>query len=190
MKTCPWCGRNNLDSDEYCFNCEKDLNAVPDSDDSFELEMEMRRTRVAKAPSIFRLVLISILRKILLALLALGGTFIFVFTAMAVSYENDIVAIAALSFFGAALLCALYYPDVRISRRIGNKGIIVSAIANLILIALLTPPALYFLSNRGYIGDLANLFGKIWWTVPAYLALGCLMAWLSGRRAVTDTASP
>ena len=31
MKACPWCGRNNLDSDEYCFNCERDLNAVPDA---------------------------------------------------------------------------------------------------------------------------------------------------------------
>ncbi|OFW69516.1 MAG: hypothetical protein A2V52_03650 [Actinobacteria bacterium RBG_19FT_COMBO_54_7] len=137
-----------------------------------------------------RLVLISILRKILLALLAVGAAFIFALIAMKVSYESDAVAIAALAFLGAALLCALYYPDVRISRKIGNKGIIVSGISNLILLAVTIPPMLYFLSSRGYIGGVANLLVKTWWTVPAYLALGCLMAWLSGRRAVSDIASP
>lgn len=191
MKTCPWCGRNNLDSDDYCFNCEKDLNAVPDNkEDDFELEMELRRTRVTKAPSMFRLVSISILRKILLALLALGGTFILILIAMAVSYDNDIVAMVALGFFGMALLCALYYPDVRISRRIGNKGILVSGIANLILLAIVIPPSLYFLSKKGYIDGVWNLLGKIWWIIPAYLFLGCTIAWLAARKAAGETARP
>jgi hypothetical protein len=190
MKTCPWCGRNNLDSDDYCFNCEKDLNAVPDEEDSYEIEMELRRTRVSRAPSLLRLVLISILRKVLLAVLALGAVFVFVFIAMAVSYDSNIVAIIALAFMGIVLLAALYYPDVRISRKIGNKGILVSVIANLILMVVAIPPVLFFLSTRGYISSVWHIVARIWWTVPAYLALGCLMAWLSGRRAAAETVAP
>jgi hypothetical protein len=190
MKTCPWCGRNNLDSDDYCFNCEKDLNAVPNEEESIEVEMELRRTRVSRTPSISRLVLISILRKVLLVLLALGAVFIFVLIAMAVSYDNNGVAIAALSFMGLVLLCALYYPDIRISRRVGNKGIIISAIANLILLVIVIPPVLYFLSTRRYIDSVWNVVGKIWWAAPAFIVLGCLMAWLSSRKAAIEAASP
>jgi hypothetical protein len=190
MKTCPWCGRNNLDSDDYCFNCENDLNAVPDEDESVELDFELRKTRVVKSPSLLRLVLVSLLRKVLLALLALGAVFIFVLIAMKVSYDNNGVAIAALAFMGAVLLAALYYPDMRISRKVGNKGILISVIANLILLAMVVPPTLYFLSSRGYIGDVWNVVGKLWWTVPAYLLLGCAIAWLAGRRAAVEAAQP
>ena len=139
MKACPWCGRNNLDSDEYCFNCERDLNAVPDEEDARELEREISRVRVHKPPSTLRLVLISLLRKIVMAMLALGAFFIFALIAIWVSYDNSSIAVAALILLSVAMLGALYYPDIRLSRRVGIRGVLVSLLTNVILLAVFAP---------------------------------------------------
>lgn len=190
MKACPWCGRNNLDSDEYCFNCERDLGATPDEEQIIELEREIHRKRVYKPPSIFKLVLISILRKVIMAVLATGAFFIFVLVAIWVSYDNNIVALTALGVMGAALLCALYYPDIKVSRRVGARGILVSIMANVVVMGIFIPPALWYLSNRGYIAGFWIFVGQYWWGAVAYLALGIIIAWLAGRRRATETANP
>jgi hypothetical protein len=190
MKACPWCGRNNLDSDEYCFNCERDLNAVPDEEEEFELEQEIRRTRVYKPPSMIRLILISLLRKGIFALLALGAFFIFALIAIWVSYDNSVVALVALGVLGAAMLLALYYPDIKLSRRVGLRGVWVSLISNVVILAVFLPPALWFLSNRGYIAGAWGFLANTWWAFLAFLVLGLLIAWLSGRRAYAETANP
>jgi len=190
MKTCPWCGRKNLDSDQYCFNCERNLNAMPGEEETQELETEIRRTRVYKPPSMIRLVLISILRKVLFGLLALGGFFIFALLAIWLSYDNEIVALAALVILGAALLVALYYPDFKLSRRIGTRGVPASILANVILLGVILPPTLWFLSRRGYIAGAWEFLGHFWWAFVAFLVLGCFIAWLAGRRTSAETASP
>ena len=190
MKACPWCGRNNLDSDEYCFNCERDLNAVPDEEEEYEFEQEIKRTRVYKPPSMVKLVLISLLRKGMLALLALGAFFIFALIAIWVSYDNSVVALVALGVLGAATLLALYYPDIKLSRRVGLRGVWISLISNVILLAVLLPPTLWFLSNRGYIAGAWDFLANTWWAFLAFLALGLLIAWLSGRSTYAETANP
>lgn len=190
MKACPWCGRNNLDSDEYCFNCERDLNAVPDEEDARELEREISRIRVHKPPSTMRLVLVSLLRKIMLAMLALGAFFIYALIAIWVSYDNSRIFLIGLAVLGAALLCALYYPDIRLSRRVGTRGVLVSLLANVILLIVFIPPVLWFLSNRDYIAGVGDFLAKTWWAYLAFLVLGILIAWLAGRRAAAETASP
>ncbi len=189
MKPCPWCGRNNLDSDEYCFNCERDLNAVPDEMEALEFEEEVRRVRVQRPPSFLRLALMSLLRKAIYGVLALGLFFIFVLVAIWVSYDNTAVAIAALVVLGVSVLVALYYPDVKISRRVGMRGILVSLITNALIAGVTLPPALWYLSRRGYISGGWSLMARAWWSVPAFLVLGCLFSWLAGRGA-TETASP
>ena len=190
MKPCPWCGRNNLDSDEYCFNCERDLDAVPDEEYAYELEREVRRIRVKKPPSVARLVFLSLLRKALFALLAAGFFFIFALIAIWVSYDNSVVALVALGVLGASMLVALYYPDIKLSRRVGTRGVLVSMIANLLLLAVCVPPLLWFLDRRGYIGGVWDFLGYTWWAYLAFLALGMLFSWLAGRRAPAETASP
>jgi len=190
MKACPWCGRNNLDSDEYCFNCERDLNAVPDEEDAFEYEEEIKRTRVSRPPSLFKLVLISLLRKMMFVALALGAFFIFALIAIWVSYDNSIVALVALVVLGAATLFALYYPDAKLSRRVGLRGVWVSLISSLILLGIFVPPVLWFLSRRNYIAGVWDFLSNTWWAFLGVLVLGMLIAWLSGRRAYTETANP
>jgi len=190
MKACPWCGRNNLDSDEYCFNCERDLNAVPDEEDEFEREEEIRRTRVYKPPSVIRLVLISLLRKGVFALLALGAFFIFALIAIWVSYDNEVVALVALGILGAAMLLALYYPDVKLSRKVGLRGVWVSFISNLVILAVFLPPALWFLSSRGYIAGAWGFLANTWWAFLAFLVLDLIITWLTGRKAYAETANP
>lgn len=190
MKACPWCGRNNLDSDEYCFNCERDLNAVPGEEQALELEREMRRTRVYKPPSMLSMVLVSILRKMVLIALAAGAFFAFVLIAIWVSYDNDIVFLVALGILIVALLCALYSPDIRASRRIGNRGIMVSVLSNTAILLLSLPPILWYLSSRGYITGTWEFFGNYWWAVVAFLALGMIIAWLAGIRSTAETANP
>ena len=190
MKACPWCGRNNLDSDEYCFNCERDLNAVPDEEDARELEREISRVRVHRPPSIIRLVLISLLRKAAMSLLAFGAFFIFALIAIWVSYDNSSVALAALVVLGVGLPIALYYPDIKLARRVGTRGMLVSLFANTILLVAVVPPVLWFLSSRGYIAGIGDFLAKTWWAYPAFLALGVLLTWLAGRRAAAETASP
>ncbi len=190
MKTCPWCGRNNLDSDEYCFNCERDLNATPGEEETIELEQEIRRTRVYKPPSIFKLVLISVLRKVIMAVLGMGAFFIFALVAIWVSYDNNIVALVALGVLGAALLCALYYPDIKVSRSIGYRGILVALIANVIVLGIFTPPTLWYLSNRGYIAGTRIFMEDFWWAFLAFLALGVIISWLAARGSSSETANP
>ncbi len=190
MKACPWCGRNNLDSDEYCFNCERDLNAVPGEEEEFEYEEEIRRTRVYKPPSMVRLVLMSLLRKGLFALLAGGAFFIAALIAIWVSYDNSVVFLVALVVLGAALALALYYPDIKLSRKVGLRGVWVSLISNMVLLAVLLPPILWFLSTRGYVAGVWDFLVDTWWGFLAFLVLGLLIAWLSGRRAYAETANP
>ncbi|MBC7229169.1 MAG: hypothetical protein H5T74_02100 [Actinobacteria bacterium] len=189
MKPCPWCGRNNLDSDEYCFNCERDLDAVPDDTEAFELEEQIRRVRVQRPPSFLRLTLMSLLHKVIYGILALGLFFIFVMVAIWVSYDNTAVALAALAVLGLSLLAALYYPDVKIARRAGVRGVLVSLVTNALALGTTLPPALWYLSRRGYISGGWGVMARTWWAVPALLFLGCLFSWLAGRRA-TETASP
>ncbi|MDI6872752.1 hypothetical protein [Candidatus Solincola sp.] len=190
MKTCPWCGRNNLDSDEYCFNCERDLNAVPEPDEELELERELRRIRVRRPPSLVRLIVSSLVRKVVLGILALGAFFIFALLAIWISYDNSTVALAALAFLCLALLAAVYYPDARLSRKVGTRGVLVSLLSNAILLAAVLPPGLWFLERRGYISGMKDFMLRTWWFPVAFLLLGCLVAWLSGRRASAETASP
>jgi len=190
MKACPWCGRNNLDSDEYCFNCERDLSAAPDDSEAFAYEEEIRRTRVYRPPSMLRLVLMSLLRKTVLAVLALGAFFIFALVAIWISYDNSIVALVALGVLGTALLIALCYPDAKLSRRIGLRGIWVSLISNAVILTVVTPPALVFLSRRGYIAGVWDFLARTWWGFLAFFVLAMLIAWLFGRRAYAETASP
>jgi hypothetical protein len=190
MKACPWCGRNNLDSDEYCFNCERDLNAVPGEEQTYELEREIRRTRVYKPPSLSKMVLASILRKMILSMLAMGAFFAFVLIAIWVSYDNDIVFMVAVGILGLALVCALYYPDIKASRRIGTKGIAVSVLANTAMMCISLPPVLWYLSSRGYIAGVWNFLGDYWWAVAGFLALGMIIAWLAGMGVPAETANP
>ncbi len=190
MKPCPWCGRNNLDSDEYCFNCERDLNAVPEEEDAFVYEEEIRRVRVQRPPSVLKLALISLLRKVVFAVLALGAFFIFALVAMWVSYDNSTVALVVLGVLGAALLLALCYPDAKMARRVGLRGMWASLISNFIILGSSTPVVLWFLSSRGYISGAWDFLGRYWWAFPAFLALALLITWLSGRRAYAETARP
>ncbi|MBC7252638.1 MAG: hypothetical protein H5T72_01530 [Actinobacteria bacterium] len=190
MKPCPWCGRNNLDSDEYCFNCERDLNAVPEPGEALELERELRRIRVRRPPSLVALVLSSLVRKVVLALLAVGAFFIFALLAIWISYDNSWVALAALVFLCLALLAAVYYPDIRLSRKLGIRGVAVSLVSNAVLLAAVLPPGLWFLERRGYIAGIKEFIFHTWWFPVAFLLLGCLVAWLAGRRTSAETASP
>ena len=190
MKPCPWCGRNNLDSDEYCFNCERDLNAAPGEEEAFAYEEERRRIRVYKPPSMLRLVTMSLLRKFVLAVLASGGFFIFALIAIWLSYDNSTVAMVALGFLGAAMLVALCYPDVKLAQRVGMRGVWVSLISNLIILVICTPPTLWFLSSRGYIAGAWDFMGGTWWAFLAFLALAMIISWLAGRRAYAETARP
>jgi hypothetical protein len=190
MKTCPWCGRKNLDSDDYCFNCERALDAVPGEEEALELDVEMRRIHVRKPTNIFKLVLISLLRKLLFLLLALGLFFIVALIAIWVSYDNSVMALVALGVLGVALLVALYYPDIRLSRRIGGRGVSVSLLSNLILLALVVPLGLWFLSSRGYISGAWDFMAHYWWAFVAFVLLGAILAWLTSRRAVVETAHP
>ncbi len=190
MKACPWCGRNNLDSDEYCFNCERDLNAVPGEEEEYELEQEIRRIRVYRPPSMPRLVTMSLLRKLIYALLALGAFFISALIAIWVSYDSSVVALVALGILVAVLLLAFYYPDVKLSRRLGLRGVWVSLISNSILLAVMLPPALWFLSKRGFIAGVWVFLASTWWAIPAFLITGILLTWLSGRRTYAEAANP
>lgn len=190
MRTCPWCGRKNLDSDDYCFNCEKPLDAEPDEEEALELEEEIRRIHVFKPPSIFKLTLISLLRKAFFSLLALGGFFVVALTAIWVSPDNSVLALVALCVLGLALLASLYYPDIKLARKVGNRGIAVSLLANIILLGAVLPPALWFLSDRRYISSAWNFLGKTWWGFAAFLALGVILAWLAGRRAALESPNP
>jgi hypothetical protein len=190
MKICPWCGRNNLDSDEYCFNCERYLDAKPDAEEIRDLEREKRLIRVQKPPSIARLGLSSILRKALYLILALGIFFIFALLSIWVSYDNTPMFLAAVAVMGGAVICALYIPDVLLSRRIGTKGALVSVLSNGILLALLLPPALMFLERRRYISGAWDVLSKTWWAIVAFLVVGALISWIAGRRTVAETARP
>ncbi len=190
MKACPWCGRNNLDSDEYCFNCERDLGAVPDEGQAFVCEEEIRRTRVHRPPSMLGLVLASLLRKAVLAVLSLGAFSIFALLAIWVSYDNSTLALAALGLLAVALLITLCYPDAALARRIGLRGVVVSLVSNAIILTAVTPPALVFLSRKGYIAGVWDFLARSWWWFPAVLVLAALIAWLCGRRAYAETASP
>jgi hypothetical protein len=190
MKACPWCGRNNLDSDKYCFNCERDLNAIPGEEETLEMEQEIRRTRVYKPPSVLKLVLVSILRKVIMAILGMGAFFIFALVAIWVSYDNNIVAIVALGVLGTALLCALYYPDIKVSRRIGSRGIVVSLFSNIVILLIFLPPILWYLSSRGYIAGIWSFLGLYWWAILAFLLVGVIITWMAGRGASAETANP
>ncbi len=190
MKTCPWCGRNNLDSDDYCFNCERDLNAVPGPDEELELERELRRIRVRRPPSLARLVILSLVQKVFLGMLALGAFSLLALLAIWVSYDNFTVALAVLGFLCLALMAAVYYPDIRVSRRLGPRGVVVSLISNAALLALALPVGLWFLERRGYISGIKDFALRIWWFPVSFLVLGCLVAWVSGRKASAETASP
>ena len=190
MKPCPWCGRNNLDSDEYCFNCERDLNAVPGPEEEVWVKEEIRRIRVRKPPSLLRLIFVSLLRKAVYGLLALGGFFIVALVAIWVSYDNSVVALAALALLCLAALLSVYGPDARLSRKIGIRGVWVSALANLILLGVCVPPSLWFLSYRGYISGVLPFLARTWWAYPVFLALGCLVSWLAGKKAPAETATP
>ena len=190
MKICPWCGRNNLDSDEYCFNCERYLDAKPDAEEIRDLEREKRRIHVQKPPSIARLVLSSILRKALYLILALGIFFIFSLLSIWVSYDNTPMFLAAVAIMVGAVICALYIPDVLLSRRIGTKGALVSGFSNGILLLLLLPPTLMFLDSRGYISGAWDVLSNTWWMIAAFLVVGVLISWISGRRTVAETARP
>ncbi len=190
MKPCPWCGRNNLDSDDYCFNCERDLHAVPGPEDEVWVEEEMRRIRVRRPPSLLRMILLSLLRKAIYGLLALGGFFIFALIAIWVSYDNSVVALAALALLCLSVLLSVYGPDARLSRKIGIRGVWISAASNAILLAACVPPALWFLSHRGYISGILHFLARTWWAYAGFLALGCLVSWLAGRKAPTETAAP
>lgn len=190
MKTCPWCGRNNLDSDEYCFNCERDLNAVPGPDEELELEREIRRIKVRRPPSLAQLILSSLVRKVILGVLALGAFFIFALLAIWLSYDNSAVALAVLAFLCLALLVAVYYPDAQLSRKVGTRGVLVSLLSNAVLLVVILPPGLWFLDRKGYIAGVKEFVFRIWWFPVAFLLLGCLVAWISGRRASAETASP
>lgn len=190
MKACPWCGRNNLDSDEYCFNCERNLDAVPDEEEGYELEEEIRRIRVYRPPSVLKLVVLSLLRKAFFALLALGAFFIFALIAIWVSYDNSVVALVALGILLAVLLLAFYYPDVKLSRRFGLRGVWVSLISNAVLLAVIMPPALWFMSSRGYIGGVWGFLANTWWAFLGFLVIGILLTWLSGRRTYAEAANP
>jgi hypothetical protein len=190
MKACPWCGRNNLDSDEYCFNCERPLDVVPSEEEAFVYEEEIKRTRVYRPPSIWKLVLISLLRKVVFSIFGLGAFFIVALVAIWVSYDNSTVALVALGVLGAALLLALCYPDAKLSRRVGMRGLWVSLISNLIVLGVCTPPILWFLSSRAYISSAWGFLSRTWWGFIAFLALALLVTWLSARRAYTETANP
>ncbi len=189
MKTCPWCGRNNLDSDEYCFNCERYLDAVPGPEEELRLDRELSRIRVTRTPSLTRMVLSSLLRKVILGILALGGFFIMALLAIWISYDNSTVALVALAVFGFFLLLALYYPDVRVSRKVGMRGVIVALISNVLLLCLALPPALWFLRKRGYIAGIKPVLVHGWWAPVAFVVLGCFLAWMAGRGAA-ETAAP
>ncbi|MEW6553237.1 MAG: hypothetical protein AB1384_02990 [Actinomycetota bacterium] len=190
MKACPWCGRNNLDSDEYCFNCERDLDAVPGEEEAFEYEEEIRRIRVHRPPSMLRLVLASLVRKALFVLLALGAFFIFALIAIWVSYDNSTVALVALGFLGLAVLFALCYPDAKTSRKVGMRGMWVSLISNLIILGVCTPPALWFLSSRGYISGAWDFLASYWWGFLAVIVLAMFVSWMAARRTYAETANP
>jgi hypothetical protein len=190
MKICPWCGRNNLDSDEYCFNCERYLDAKPDDEDIRDLEREKRRIRVQKPPSVARLVLSSIMRKAIYLILALGVFFIFALLSIWVSYDNTPMFLAAVAVMGGAVICALYIPDVLLSRRVGAKGALVSFLSNGILLLLLLPPALMFLDSRRYISSAWDVLGNTWWIIAAFLVVGVFISWIAGRRTITETARP
>ena len=62
-------------------------------------------------------------------------------------------------------------------------------ITNALIAGATLPPALWYLSRRGYISGGWSFLARVWWTVPSFLFLGCLFAWLAGRGA-TETASP
>ena len=190
MKPCPWCGRNNLDSDEYCFNCERDLNAAPGPEEEAWVEEEIRRIRVRKPPSLVRLVFLSLLRKAMYGLLALGGFFIVALVAIWVSYDNTVVALAALALLCLSVLLSVYGPDARLSRRIGMRGVLVSALTNLIILGVCVPPSLWFLRHRGYIAGVLPFLAHTWWAFAAFPVLGCLISWLAGRKAPAETAAP
>jgi hypothetical protein len=190
MKACPWCGRNNLDSDEYCFNCERDLDAVPGQEEAFEYEEEIRRIRVHRPPSMLRLVLAALVHKALFVLLALGAFFIFALIAIWVSYDNSVVALVDLGFLGLALLVALCYPDARTARKVGMRGVWVSLISNFIILGVCAPPALWFMSSRGYISGVRDFLASYWWGFLAVIALGAFVSWLAARRAYAETANP
>lgn len=190
MKTCPFCGRNNLDSDEYCFNCERYLDAVPGPDEELRLERELSRIRVAKTPSLIRMILSSLLHKVILGLLTLGGFFIMALLAIWISYDNSTVALVALAVFAFFLLSAVYYPDVRISRRVGIRGVLVALISNVLLLCMVLPPVLWFLRRRGYIAGIRAVLIHGWWAPVAFVVLGCLLAWLAGRKVAAETAAP
>lgn len=190
MKTCPWCGRNNLDSDAYCFNCERYLDAEPDAGEMRELEMEKRRIRVHKPPSTTRLVLSSMARKAIYLILAMGVFFIFSLISIWISYDNTAMFLAALALVAGSVLCAFYAPDVMLSRRIGSKGALISLLSNAIVLVLLLPPALLFLDRGGYISGIWDILSKYWWVIAAFLVVGALISWIAGRRSAAETAHP
>jgi len=69
-----------------------------------------------------------------------GAFFIFALIAIWVSYDNSIVALVALGWLGAAVLAALCYPDARLSRKVGPRGVLVSLISNLIILGVAPLP--------------------------------------------------
>ncbi|MDY6795929.1 MAG: hypothetical protein SWK76_11745 [Actinomycetota bacterium] len=190
MRTCPWCGRSNLDSDEYCFNCERSLDATPSDEDFRELERETRKIRLKKPPSIAGMIFMSILKKLLFILLALGVFCIFALVAIWVSYDSAALSLAVLAVLGFAVLYACYYPDYDLSRRIGVRGTFVSVISNVILLGIILPPSLWFLSRRGYISGSWHFLSRTWWGLLAFVILGGLIAWLAGYRTAAETARP
>ncbi|MFW6113773.1 MAG: hypothetical protein ACOC78_02495 [Actinomycetota bacterium] len=190
MKTCPWCGRSNLDSDEYCFNCERLLSGIPSEEDFRELEREKRRVQVSKLPSFWRLIVNSIIKKTAFLLLALGLFCIFALVAIWVSYDNTTLALAVLAVMGAAVIFACYYPDYALSRRIGTRGVLISVLSNAVLLAIVIPLALWFLSRRDYISGPWHLLSRIWWGLLIFIALGGIISWVAGYRSAAEIAKP
>lgn len=190
MKTCPWCGKENMDSDEHCFHCGKILDVAPEPDEEKELRRERERARIRRPPSLARLIAVSFLRKVFFLLLAVGAFFLLALLAIWVSYDSTTAALVVLAFLGAALLFGLYYPDVTISRRIGTRGVIVSLVSNLVIVGGGFTAVLFFLSARGYIGGVLPAAVKIWWAPVIVLFLGLLLSWLVGRKAAVREPLP
>ncbi len=201
MRRCPYCGRLNASGDFVCYNCENPLAWTPEEGNEAHLSGSLSRPRlegcwddgpsrgrsrsrierIRRTPSLLQLFVYGLVRKALFLFLSIGLFFTMALLAIWLTYDNFFVALLVVGVFLIAVLFALYYPDIRLSRRHGSKMIVASFLSNLTILAIITPLILLYLYRRGYVSGIDFLLFPLTGMTTLLLMLGAFASWLASR---------
>jgi hypothetical protein len=203
-KRCPYCGRLNTSSDQFCYNCENPLVYADDMGEPLPLDPlpDMESYRLAREddeeaaprparlregrrrqPSLLQLWVSGLARKVFLLCLSLGGFFLMALLAIWLTYDNFAAAMVVAGIFAFCVLLSLFLPDVALSRRHGKKAVAASLLSNLFLLAVVIPLLLWYLRARGYISGTGFLLLPLLVASVSFLMIGVLLSWGASRRA-------